>query len=377
MMMKKILNNCLYWGLGVLTISSPVQAFSFTNKDEKLCEETYLSGEFELAQVSCLKAVSKSAKAQYYLGSIYLQSGRKNEGVALLEAASNEQPQAALALGEHYENLKDADEGDIKALFYYDFACDRGLVKACERVHLIRTKQQQLAEEKKKKEAEQQERSEAERKLREREAQLAKERKEHEEQMARERELLERQKRENEEERTALEQRRQNMSQSNSTSTQPSTNLDFNTVANYGTGVTAIGELTKFQHGALWGYIDSYNNWIVRPSFRYAAGFYEGLAAVQLPSGSWGFINRQGQLVIAAEFCAVARFSDGLAGVNVGGNIAADGTCEGGAWGYINKTGRFQIPPVFEWVGRYNHGVADVKYKGTSLKLNKSGDVLN
>ena len=167
------------------------------------------------------------------------------------------------------------------------------------------------------------------------------------------------------------------MSQPNSTSSGANTSGASRSATNFGTGIIPVGSLSKYQQGTLWGYVDSAYNWIISPRFRYAAGFSENLAAVQLPSGYRGFINSSGQLVIDTQFCAVARFSDGLAGANLNGRIAADGTCKGGTWGYINKSGRFQIPPVFEWIGRFNKGVADVKYQGSSFKINKSGDIVS
>lgn len=375
--MKKAFKYYVLLGIVVLTMSNTTQAFIFGNKDEKLCEETYLSGDIELAEVSCNKAAPKSAKSQYYLGNIYLKTDRVPEGIALLEeAASSKQPQAALVLGEHYEALKD-DESNIKALFYYGFACDAEVLKACERVHIIQTRQKQIADDKKKKKAEEQERLETERKIELSKAKLAKERKEHEERIARERELIEIQKQQNEAERAALELRRQSMSHHNSTSSGSNTNGASSYATTFGTGIRPIGSLSKYQQGTLWGYVDSEYNWIIKPRFRYAAGFYENLAAVQLPSGYWGFINPNGQLVIDTQFCAVARFSEGLAGANLNGRIAADGTCKGGTWGYINKSGEFQIPPVFEWIGRFNKGVADVKYQGSSFKINKNGDIVS
>lgn len=371
--MKKTFIYFLILTAGIISYSSSAQAFIFGNKDEKVCEETYLSGDIEIAEISCTKAASKSTSAQFYLSNIYLKTNRISEGITILEkVAGNEYPEAALILGEYYEQL-DNEESKIKSLFYFDFACKLNILKACERAHTIRTKQEKQDIEKSKSELTHKEFVEKEQELAKEKAQLQQEREEIQLRVEQERAEIEFQKLQNEALRTALEREKLTLNNSSKNDTSPKTDSSNNLT----TGIKAIGPLTKIQYAGLWGYQDSIGNWIVKPKLRYAAGFYENLAAVQFPNGYWGFIDTNGQLIIPAQFCSVARFSNGLAGANVNGRIAADGNCNGGTWGYINSNGKFQIPPIYQWVGIFKNQRAEVKTQRASFTIDHTGQIIN
>jgi hypothetical protein len=96
-----------------------------------------------------------------------------------------------------------------------------------------------------------------------------------------------------------------------------------------GLQAVAIGEGEK----QLWGYIDRTGNWVIRPSYKEAGQFYDGLADVRV-NDKKGYIDKQGNFVIKAQFDTTWEFIDGIAKVKVGGRI-----------GYVNKAGEILIQP--------------------------------
>jgi len=65
-----------------------------------------------------------------------------------------------------------------------------------------------------------------------------------------------------------------------------------------------------------------------------AAGFSEGLAAVENDKGLWGYMNKQGEVVVAPQFEEATPFSEGLAAVEVDGK-----------WRYIDTKGATVLAP--------------------------------
>ena len=89
----------------------------------------------------------------------------------------------------------------------------------------------------------------------------------------------------------------------------------------------------------LYGYIDKNGVWAIRPRFRNARAFSEGLAAVALNEELRGFINTKGDVVIlSTNYIDIDDFSDGLSWV-----LEASSN----KWGAINTQGDWVVVPIF------------------------------
>ena len=91
----------------------------------------------------------------------------------------------------------------------------------------------------------------------------------------------------------------------------------------------AIGEKDK----KLWGFIDKTGQWVIRPSYRDASKFYEGLASVK-ENNKYGYIDKEGNFIIKPQFDAAYSFIEGIAKVKVGNKE-----------GYVNKAGELFMEP--------------------------------
>ena len=133
------------------------------------------------------------------------------------------------------------------------------------------------------------------------------------------------------------------------------------------------------QNGKI-GFIDSTGYFVIRPQFRSANDFSEGLAAVRI-DGTYGFIDEAGHFVIEPQFDYATFFHEGLAEVfydgkpffiDRNGNKAFDnyfshiGAFRNGRAkvstglheGYINKTGALVIDTIYERIGQFVNGLA-------------------
>lgn len=81
-----------------------------------------------------------------------------------------------------------------------------------------------------------------------------------------------------------------------------------------------------------WGYIDETGNVRIKPRFRMALDFSEGLAPVVVGK-KFGYINERGVVVIGPQFEEAYDFSEGLAVVS-----------KDYRWGYIDKRGDLPFP---------------------------------
>lgn len=94
--------------------------------------------------------------------------------------------------------------------------------------------------------------------------------------------------------------------------------------------------------------------------------FSEGLARVQVNSGTWGYINTDGRMAIEAKYLRAGDFSAGLAWVRVGEKQD----------GYIDKTGKLAIDPKYITVKDFDpvSGIALVKNQSEQwIYINKEG----
>ncbi len=158
--------------------------------------------------------------------------------------------------------------------------------------------------------------------------------------------------------------------------------------------------LIHFEEDGRAGYLNvQTGNWVIRPAFREAHGFSQGLAAVQI-SGDWGYIDEKGAVAIQPTFLWAGPFHDGIACVGSGPQkatyitttgkpIASTEVDEGLIWranrapqffngralisvngkmGYIDATGRTVIEPTYSEAKPFSEGVAPV-FAGTSWRL--------
>lgn len=70
----------------------------------------------------------------------------------------------------------------------------------------------------------------------------------------------------------------------------------------------------------LFGYADSSNQFYIKPQFKYANKFSEGLAAVSPDGKLYGYIDTTGSFVIEPKFASADEFSEGLAFVTISRN---------------------------------------------------------
>lgn len=133
-----------------------------------------------------------------------------------------------------------------------------------------------------------------------------------------------------------------------------------------------------------WGFIDKTGKTVIPLRYSEVGSFHEELAAARTPGG-WGFIDHQGKTVIRPNdaWREVSWFSEGTAAIkrdNKWGFIDKKGreiiaarfdqvspfaeglaaVKSGALWGYINKAGKWAIEPTLQWAGRFSESLAAV-----------------
>lgn len=94
--------------------------------------------------------------------------------------------------------------------------------------------------------------------------------------------------------------------------------------------------LAPVRHAGGWSYVDR-TGAVVLDGYRFAWGFSEGLAAVQLDGADkYAYIDRTGKVVIPPRFDGAYAFSEGRAAVEIDG-----------ALGYIDRTGKLVVEPRY------------------------------
>ena len=130
---------------------------------------------------------------------------------------------------------------------------------------------------------------------------------------------------------------------------------------------------------ALWGFIDTNGNWVIKPQFQDAYRFHDGLARVEL-NDKWGYVNESGLLIVPAQYTEAHDFGDGLARVATGPKhdyeqdfrifLTATG------YGYIDTTGNMVIPPTWKDAGDFSESLAAVMQEDTSKDSQTYGEDL-
>ena len=110
----------------------------------------------------------------------------------------------------------------------------------------------------------------------------------------------------------------------------------------------------RFQH--VVGYINTKGDVIIKPQFRIAWQFHEGLAAFCRDGRTgprWGFINMKGEEVIPPKYVGVCDFKEGLAQVRSYDNERS---------GFIDKSGKLVISLKSTDIGgSFSEGLASVR----------------
>jgi hypothetical protein len=120
-----------------------------------------------------------------------------------------------------------------------------------------------------------------------------------------------------------------------------------------------IGERREF------GYVNKKGETVIRPQFKEAGDFSDGLAAVQIQEGTFGYIDKAGKFVIPPRFDGAKKFSEGFAPVAIGS-----------MWGFISINGRLVIEPQFTNALPFAVGLAVVGVGLEDGYMNKSGKVV-
>ncbi len=115
------------------------------------------------------------------------------------------------------------------------------------------------------------------------------------------------------------------------------------------------------------GFIDPKGATVIAPRFRFAYGFSEGLAAVQVGE-RWGYIDTGGDFVIEPRFDRAYPFSEGLAAVNVRSDN------DQSMIGFIGRSGEMVIHPQFQLGFRFHDGLCWTETRETCGYINPSGE---
>lgn len=119
----------------------------------------------------------------------------------------------------------------------------------------------------------------------------------------------------------------------------------------------------------LVGYADLTGKQIIKPQFKLAGPFLEGVAPVLDLKNRLGYINRQGRMILRLKVEVLTNYSEGLAVAGYFKNSSPQ-------LGYIDRRGKFVIPPQFDAALQFKEGIAPVMVKGKWGYINKSGVVV-
>lgn len=118
------------------------------------------------------------------------------------------------------------------------------------------------------------------------------------------------------------------------------------------------------------GYIDRSGRWLIKPRFLSGRGFYEGRAAVTLPTRDileerWAIIDRSGRTLWVDREDEILELGD------YRDRLIRARTREG--WGYLDRHFEWAIPPRYEEAGDYSLGMAAVKIKNVWGYIDRTG----
>jgi hypothetical protein len=128
--------------------------------------------------------------------------------------------------------------------------------------------------------------------------------------------------------------------------------------------------LAAFSKDGVYGYMDKTGAVIIKPVYKMALYFSEGLAPVLFTdSGLWGYINRKGETVIKPAYISANHFSEGVAVVRTGKSPYDNNNPSG----VIDKTGKVIIPFEKRSIGEFRNGKSITETNYISHYLYKNG----
>lgn len=131
-------------------------------------------------------------------------------------------------------------------------------------------------------------------------------------------------------------------------------------MGNFSEGLADIQVPAKPLHG----YIDRKGTIVIKPQFREAGEFSEGLARV-LDNYTWGFIDKTGEFSIKAIYDEAGDFHEGLASIRIGEK-----------WGFIDKAGKVVIQLNFDRAYDFQCGIAYVETGHKWGYIDKKGEFI-
>jgi serine/threonine protein kinase len=131
-------------------------------------------------------------------------------------------------------------------------------------------------------------------------------------------------------------------------------------------GLARVGVLAEEK--VLYGFINPTGEYIVKPQFKEATDFSEGLAVVVRENAAPAVINEKGESVFEMKSAnAMQGFKGGLASFAVYSKEAGMPL-----WGFVNAEGKTVITPQFMEVGSFNGGRCKVAFPSKDKKSKKN-----
>lgn len=118
-----------------------------------------------------------------------------------------------------------------------------------------------------------------------------------------------------------------------------------------------------------WGAIDREGSVVIKPQYFRMGDFKEGKAWVHLPKGIKGYIDKTGRLLFKGKFSKLTNFKNGIARVYIRKK----------GWGLINTKGEFILKPkrAYEKIEPFNaYGLAKVKIGKKYRLMNEAGELV-
>ncbi len=113
-----------------------------------------------------------------------------------------------------------------------------------------------------------------------------------------------------------------------------------------------------------WGYINEASEFVIKPQFRSAERFCDGIALVESENNKFGYIDKTGKYVVTPQYDRGASFVDGFA--RVGKLIHNTMYC-----GVIDTRGKVIVPVEFEYVGELSDGLRFVAKRCNWFRANR------
>lgn len=149
-----------------------------------------------------------------------------------------------------------------------------------------------------------------------------------------------------------------------------------------------IEYLYPYKEGDLYGYMNAWKEVIIKPQYKYALPFSEGLAAVCNEEYKFGYINKTGELIIPYQYSHANNFSEGLAAVADDDIYIDEMDSEediqfmlfsepASSYFYIDKTGNVVTPESYVDAQEFHNELSRVVLPDTELYayIDKNGEV--